>query len=434
MFSWLLPSVFMQNGKSTIVKHLTKLYSKSVVVCSADNYFIDSEGNYNFNINRIGEAHRVCQQRTEEACKNNVLAVIVDNTNIRTDECKHYFQKASNYGYVVIIVEPRTDWKRDANTLMNRNVHQVPIEVIEGRLRQYNPLIPFYFGLFLNQEQSNYIIQEAYDYYQQALQTFYQLKKDLEYVSRDKNISVHNLLNRANMNVQTKILHCTMKYIGKITDQSRKDYTNYAANRLISHTLGKMCRAYVVGFVITPRTLGARLLFPDRHTWALWDQDDNEIPKKESPPQVDTRDNKKTRPYRRNNNNRSRVTTTTDNLTVNDDSNSTMVRSVAGEDVLLVDNVSRSNTTEQVSFLHPTFGYLSRAHLTCGVAPGSSAAQTGQDIIEMIQKESDTIQRNIPIPESNDERTVMKYFGNGQCIVYLKEPMPVETIFSGCFH
>ncbi|CAF4483938.1 unnamed protein product, partial [Rotaria magnacalcarata] len=31
------------SGKSTIVKHLTKLYSKSVVVCSADNYFIDSE-------------------------------------------------------------------------------------------------------------------------------------------------------------------------------------------------------------------------------------------------------------------------------------------------------------------------------------------------------------------------------------------------------
>lgn len=35
------------------------------------------------------------------------------------DECKPYFQKASNYGYVVIIVEPRTSWKRDADVLIS---------------------------------------------------------------------------------------------------------------------------------------------------------------------------------------------------------------------------------------------------------------------------------------------------------------------------
>lgn len=61
------------------------------------------------------------------------------------------------------------------------------------------------------------------------------------------------------MNVQTKILHCTMKFIGKTTDESRRDYMNYAANRLVSHLLGKMCRGYIVGFVITPRTLGNKL-------------------------------------------------------------------------------------------------------------------------------------------------------------------------------
>lgn len=58
------------------------------------------------------------------------------------------------------------------------------------------------------------------------------------------------------MNAQSKVLHCTVKFIGKITDQSRKDYTNYAANRCVAHLLGKVCRGYVVGFTITPRTLG----------------------------------------------------------------------------------------------------------------------------------------------------------------------------------
>lgn len=74
-------------------------------------------------------------------------------------------------------------------TILDRNTHQVPFDVIEGRLRQYNPLIPFYFGLFLNDEQSSYILQQAYDYYRQALQVFPKLKKDLEYVSRDKSKS-----------------------------------------------------------------------------------------------------------------------------------------------------------------------------------------------------------------------------------------------------
>ncbi|CAF3566125.1 unnamed protein product [Rotaria sordida] len=424
------------SGKSTIVTILKRIYSKSVVVCSADNYFIDSQGNYNFNRDKIGEAHLRCQQQTEDACKNNILAVIVDNTNIRMDECKPYFQKASNYGYIVIIVEPRTNWKRDANILMNRNTHKVPMDIIEARLRQYQPLIPFYFGLFLNHEQSNYVLQEAYDYFQQTLQIFPQLKKDLAQISRDKNTAVHNLLSRSNMSVQTKILHCTMKFIGKITDQSRKDYTNYAANHLISHSLGKMFRAYIVGFTITPRTLAARLLFPDRHAWALWDQDDNELPKNESAAsssssQIVTNDNKKSRPHRRNN--KSKITTT-DNLNTNDDYNTSMVRSLGDDDILLVDKVLTSNISEKISFLHPTFGYLSRAHLTCGVAPGINASQTGSDILDMIKKESDIIEKNIPIPESNDERTVMKFFGNGNCIVYLKEPIPIETIFSGYFH
>jgi len=111
-----------------------------------------------------------------------------------------------------------------------------------------------------------------------------------------------------------------------------------------------------------------------------------------------------------------------------------MVRSIVDDDLLLVDKVITSNESEQVSFLHPTFGFLSRAHLTCGVAPGINASQTGHDLVEMIQKESDIIQKNISIPESNDQRTVMKFFGNGNCIVYLKEPIPIETIFSGFFH
>ena len=175
--------------------------------------------------------------------------------------------------------------------------------------------------------------------------------------------------------------------------------------------------------------LGARLLFPDRHTWAMWSQDDNEVFKKEIPSKVDHRQARSSRRY-----NRTRVTTV-DYLNINEDSdNESIIRSVAGDDILLVDKVITEKESNKVSFLHPTFGFLSRAHLTCGVAPGINPSQTGRDLIEMIQKESNILHKNIAIPESNDERTVMKFFGDGHCIVYLKEPILIETIFSGHFH
>ncbi len=75
---------------------------------------------------------------------------------------------------------------RNAFLSSERNTHQVPGDVIEGRLRQYQPLVPFYFCLFLNQEQSTSVLGQAYDCYQYALQIFPQLKKDLEQVSREK--------------------------------------------------------------------------------------------------------------------------------------------------------------------------------------------------------------------------------------------------------
>lgn len=62
----------------------------------------------------------------------------------------------------------------------------MPRDVIEARLKAYRPLMPFYFGLFLNREQSDDVLHQAYGYYHQALQNFPQLKNDLEQISREK--------------------------------------------------------------------------------------------------------------------------------------------------------------------------------------------------------------------------------------------------------
>jgi hypothetical protein len=58
--------------------------------------------------------------------------------------------------------------------------------MIEARLKLFHPIIPFYFGLFLNEEQSSSILQQANIYFQQALQWLPELRVDLEKISASK--------------------------------------------------------------------------------------------------------------------------------------------------------------------------------------------------------------------------------------------------------
>ena len=105
------------SGKSTLVTILKQLYPQSLAVCSADHFFINEQGVYVFKRDLIGQAHNECQKKAEEACRTGVLTVIIDNTNVRLDECRPYFEKANRYGYLILVVEPRTSWKRDVDIL-----------------------------------------------------------------------------------------------------------------------------------------------------------------------------------------------------------------------------------------------------------------------------------------------------------------------------
>ena len=179
--------------------------------------------------------------------------------------------------------------------------------------------------------------------------------------------------------------------------------------------------------------LAARLLLPDRQSWALWAQDDDEPFTVNSSGQPN-HSNPRARPAARRN--PPTTITTTDQLNSGENLETAMTKSLADEDLLLVDqlgNLSLENESS-TSFFRPTFGFLSRAHLTCGVAPGISAAQAGIDMVEMIRKETDASIKNRTLIESENELAVIRYFDDGHAIVYLREPIKVQTIFTGSFH
>jgi predicted kinase len=108
------------SGKTTLAKvilfHLGNDNTNDVI--SADDFFIDENGNYNFDSSKLKEAHNNCQVRCSERMRQNIAKIVVANTFTQEWEMEVYFEMAKRYGYRVhtVIVENRHE---------SENVHGV---------------------------------------------------------------------------------------------------------------------------------------------------------------------------------------------------------------------------------------------------------------------------------------------------------------------
>jgi adenylate kinase family enzyme len=116
------------SGKSTFAE---KLVGEDFLVCEADKYFIDKEtGEYKFDVSKIKNAHKFCQDRVETYMKDSLLndqfyrEIAVSNTFTQEWEMEPYNKLAEKYNYKVfsVIVENRHD---------GDNTHGVPEDKIE---------------------------------------------------------------------------------------------------------------------------------------------------------------------------------------------------------------------------------------------------------------------------------------------------------------
>lgn len=108
-------------GKSTVAT----LFGGNSVVCCADDYFTDEEGNYDFNPNWLGQAHTACKFKFIDALHNpDIDTIVVANTNTKPSDFQFYIDEAENRGIMVfsLVVERRHNGK---------NNHNVPTHVLE---------------------------------------------------------------------------------------------------------------------------------------------------------------------------------------------------------------------------------------------------------------------------------------------------------------
>lgn len=119
------------SGKSTKAKELAK--KLNAIVCSADHYFYDVFGKYNFDASKLGHAHKMCYDKAYRTLEQQ-QDVIIDNTNANAKDRKVYEDLAKSFGIEVEYVEPETSWKYDIDELIKKNTKGTPREVIEKQL------------------------------------------------------------------------------------------------------------------------------------------------------------------------------------------------------------------------------------------------------------------------------------------------------------
>lgn len=122
------------SGKSTKARKLAS--ETNAVVCSADDYFYDLFGKYNFDANKLGFAHKMCYDKAKRNLEDG-KSVIIDNTNLVAKDRKKYLDLALEFGAKADIVVIDTYWSTDVDALLVKNTKGTPRHVIERHVEQF---------------------------------------------------------------------------------------------------------------------------------------------------------------------------------------------------------------------------------------------------------------------------------------------------------
>jgi predicted ABC-type ATPase len=126
------------SGKSTIAADMEPDVkyrdggNKTLV--SADHFFLDRFGHYNFNPAKLSEAHGQCFRNFIEAMQSDVSLIVVDNTNTTSEEITPYVLGAQAFGYECEIITVSIRDEIDGiQKCADRNSHGVPYKTIQAQ-------------------------------------------------------------------------------------------------------------------------------------------------------------------------------------------------------------------------------------------------------------------------------------------------------------
>lgn len=139
------------NGKTTVAEMLS--HGNKNTICTADDFLINENGDYEFTPERSKNAHILNQDKCKKLMEHEQLFIIIANTNTTEYEMQPYIDMGENYEYMIhyIIVENRHNGLSSHevpistyNKMFSRFSIQILPKSIEKSVKRIKPINTFY--------------------------------------------------------------------------------------------------------------------------------------------------------------------------------------------------------------------------------------------------------------------------------------------------
>lgn len=251
--------------------------------------------------------------------------------------------------------------------------------------------LPLYYGWFVKPEYSSSFLSKSHKLLADTLQEIPNFLKDVQNFTQKVYIS-DILLHYTRENPE-EVLHCTAMYNGVYPNYS-PGAEEYSEKQLVKDSVNQVSTLHSIGWILTPRTFGARIKLTNDQL-LLWNQNDTEG----NPLQSAVNAKKPISP----------VTYYQRSITF------------------------KENSTDQdpdvMGNFQPTSGYGSKAHLTLGCSPGVAAVTTGYDLVDLIRLEGTNSSEVKTYDLSNGGW--LRNYGEGQWVFYPTKQFLLESTFLG---
>ncbi len=154
------------SGKTTIsnrIKYILNKFKINIKLHSTDEYFMTNDGQYIFEIDKLGLYHNKTIEDYQRSLFNDESIIICDNTNIAPWQTKPYTDLAREYGYQIVFItfDPREIEKHVESQIVTDekpDAHGVSEEVILRMIDEYH----IYDNLLYRENRVDSLIQLEY--------------------------------------------------------------------------------------------------------------------------------------------------------------------------------------------------------------------------------------------------------------------------------
>ncbi|XP_076000310.1 uncharacterized protein cnp [Genypterus blacodes] len=250
------------SGKSFLARAIAADYKDHCCVLSADDLGVKLE-----DPESSAAGYKAVDEAVVARCGAGVapVLIVVDDTNHTHERLGRMGELAKQHRLVVMFMEPRTEWSRDASQLAKRSgrgLEEAQIETIRGPLADMS--IPLFFGWFLLSTCVDKVKCTSMDFLK-TLDTLEAFKKH----PGDFNGKAEKEVDLEQYFKAKGSLHCTTKFCNYGKAEGAKEY---AEQQAVADLYGSVFELSLSALFVTPRTVGARVSLSEEQL-VLWPAD-----------------------------------------------------------------------------------------------------------------------------------------------------------------